>query len=659
MSRVRLTRSQIAVGAAAPTRVRLTRAAISAEAVTNNRVRILRAEVAVVQDVTVPGAVQADSFRLVSLTATVPGTVTAWSWRQTAGTALTLFGSTTNIVSFSGPPKVDPADYTLEVRALTSAGWTAWRASTVTVAAHPWWKRVNGVLVPLATEPDREQIVEVPPVGSSGSTETPPVVVPPVVEPPPVVVPGQTADTGLFFKRPTNFRGYARKSFGHFFPPYPISFDNKVPTADSYVNTYLNVNGIAAQVAEAGLLRDRPIPTQPKGTDYLVQNARQEIQWAMDGGHDGFLVDMLGDAGNTARMAALRTAAATYYPGLFYVIPMIDANSAAYGNASVTDPNTPANFIKLFKGQPFSYYLPDGRYVIGNFKVEGRTEAWWQSVRTAVGGPTAWLGVFLNYTGQGANYSTLLADAIAGSWGYGGDPIPISRAGSQATLAHSRGQKWIEGLNSQNNRPNQHWWEECGGTEAWRQSHLLALRGGAEYTQDVTWSDFSENGQTMPSVQNGHVLNDLGCYWKAWWKTGAPPAILRDALYVSHRNQFTTATPQFTSTAPMTQRRDRNGVTEPLNIVEVRSFLTAPAEITISMGAATPVVYTAPAGEFRATAPLALGTANVVARRSGVSVHSITTNVPVTASPVVQDLNYYRWSSLRPLDTYLTPLSHL
>lgn len=114
----------------------------------------------------------------------------------------------------------------------------------------------------------------------------------------------------------------------------------------------------------------------------------------------------------------------------------------------------------------------------------------------------------------------------------------------------------------------------------------------------------------------------------------------------------------------MTQRVDRNGFTTPQNIVEVRTFLTAARDVTVTQNRpnSTPVVttYTAPAGEFRkADIPLQYGTVTVTTANAGTTTATITTNVPTVSNPVVQDLGYYRWSSLRPTDTYLTPLSHL
>ena len=671
MTALRVYRSSIRTGAAAPVRLRVIRSSITVKPSSPVRLRVYRSSIAILPTVQAPATVTADSFQLVSVTATAPSAVTAWSWRQASGpTQLVLQSASTAIVSFTAPASLRPADYVLEVRALTAAGWTAWRQVKVTVARHPLWAATSqGVVYALGTPQDRDQLAAKPP-GDTGTTDPGPVV-PPVTG---------SATPGLWYKRPV-LQGLARKSFPHYFPPYPLSFNNEAADAGPYPGTYLKTTGIVDYADEGGLLRNRPFPEGPNSVgvanpfltarEFEVQNARKEIGWAIDGGHDGFMPDLLGLTGqNWNRILALINATERYYPGQFYVVPVIDANGG-HGNPLVngvrvlTDPLRTAENIRVFRNRKSSFYLPDGRFVVASFKAEGLPLDWTKTVLANVGGPSAYMGVFLDYAGKSPGYAEVLNGAIAGMWGYGGDPVPISRAGSQANLAHSRGQKWIEGLNGQNIRMNQHWWEEAAGTEAYKQSHLLLIRGGAEFSQPITWSDFSEGGETMPSVEAGFVLQDLSCFWLAEWKTGKKLPVLDDCLVVSHRGQFVTPACGYVypSTSPMTQRRDRNGVTEPLNIVEVRGFFRqAGNDVTISWSGAGPAPVTIPnvgAGEQRLTAPLGLGVCTVTAKRAGVTVASITTNLPVLDKPVVQNLNYRHWSSLRPLNTYLTPLSHV
>ena len=82
-----------------------------------------------------------------------------------------------------------------------------------------------------------------------------------------------------------------------------------------------------------------------------------------------------------------------------------------------------------------------------------------------------------------------------------------------------------------------------------------------------TWSDYTESTQVSPSYQNGYGYADLVAYhnihihsviniittihlvkvcdearyYVTWFKTGSPPAIVKEAIYYTHRNQKTDA----------------------------------------------------------------------------------------------------------------------
>ena len=631
------------------------------------RLRVLRSELTTLPGVVLPATVAADSFKLVSLVATMEdgSKPTSWQWEQTAGATLSTSGGGTSVLSFTAPPSTSAQTYTFRARAVIGGTFTDWTSSSVTVARHRLWYSQTG---PLETDLDRAQLTAVPPQPGE-STQTPPVDPGPVD--PTVPPPTGTPTAGLFFQLRTDLATFDRKSLPHLFPPYVQDFNNNGGT--TYETNYNKVNGSATYTPDGGFIRNRPIPVAPRptlaNTENLIRNAKLDIEAAIGAGHDGFFCEILGQSGgNYDRLTAYRSAAASY-PG-FLLVPMIDANGATgiavRGQTTPTvvakDPVAVANQMKLYLNLPSTYRLPNGRFLIATFKHEGNTAADWQAVLDNMGTPSALGGVFLDYTGKSPAYASQLALGFGGSWGYGGDPVPISRAGSQANLAHSRGQLWCEAINAQNVRPNQEWWEEAAGTEAFVQSWQLAIRTGADFAEDVTWSDYSEGGETQPSVQNGYALCDLGAYYRTKWKTGTYPTILRDAAYVSYRNQFVTPAGgyQFVSTTPMKQRVDRNGFTTPQDIVEVRTFCTAPRTVTVTQrppGAGADIVttYDAPKGEFRKTIPLQLGHVSVVVYNGTTPTTQIQPLIPVLNQPVNQDLNYYRFSSLRGTAGYFVP----
>ena len=94
---------------------------------------------------------------------------------------------------------------------------------------------------------------------------------------------------------------------------------------------------------------------------------------------------------------------------------------------------------------------------------------------------------------------------------------------------------------------------------------------------------------------------------------------------------------------PMANRRHRGSVasTDTVNIVEVLTYLTAPAQVTATVGGVAQATYTAPAGENVQTYPSAAGAApSVTITRSSVTVLSLTSPEAITATPVVQDMSY-------------------
>jgi hypothetical protein len=319
---------------------------------------------------------------------------------------------------------------------------------------------------------------------------------------------------------------------------------------------------------------------------------------------------------------------------------------------TIADPARVANTISQFAGRTSSY-LHEGKFLVGTYRPENQhlSVSWWQQVKdlclTNHGIDIAYAHAVQNYASSGATFAPITD--IASVWGVGSDPAIINASSNQATTARARGDKWMQPIQSQNIRPGMGWFDEAGNTGAFRAAWAKAIRENADFIQYVTWSDFSEGGQVVPSVQNGRVLGDLGAYYMTWWKTGVKPTILRDVIYLSHRNQLTTATPQYASTSPMTQRA-QTGRTTARNTIEVLTFFIAPATVTMINGANT-TTYTAPAGEFVQTVTMVNGAIAVSAARSGTTVASITSPIGCMASPPVQDFGYYRMSSLRPEDT--------
>ena len=434
-------------------------------------------------------------------------------------------------------------------------------------------------------------------------------------------------------------KGSSKKVFAHYFTPYPISIDNKPAARDYYDLQYLNPTGEGSKhAAYGGFLRERPLPRPADpSTNYLVNDMKTEVLRASNAGLDGFAVDILSISGyNWDRFKALLQAAPHADPN-FRIIIMPDSTASgvgagadAFAAAIAGIVNDPAYNKSLFR-------LKDGRLVVSPFYPEKQGAAWWQDwlriMKSRYGIDIAFVPCFLNY---GANANAFQSFSYGFSnWG-NRNPASNSNLSANITDAHHRGKIWMQPVSLQDTRPNQAIYDEANNSENLRVTWNAAIRG-ADWVQIPTWNDYSENAQISPSTHIGWGPLNISSYYLTRYKTGAAPTINRDVLYLSHRIQPHAATPTGRQTSLM---RLRTGSSPARDTVEVLSFLTAPATITVKVGNTTNT-YSAPAGVFAKTYPLRAGKVSAVAVRDSTTVAEVISPFPVVQAPPVQDLNYY------------------
>lgn len=456
---------------------------------------------------------------------------------------------------------------------------------------------------------------------------------------------GLEPSEGLFFALPDNLGSSEKKVFAHFFGPYPIVLTNETPANDYYARNFLTVNGESGvHAAYGGLLRDRPETNWPYASPFISTQMVDEITNAQAAGIDGFFVDILGSSGaNWDRYIALADVASAGYPG-FHVVPMIDANGSMAQNDGES---VAAARVNTLLSKASAYRLPDGRYMLGTFKAEGKTVTWWQNVISILGATygkqIAFVGVYNNIN-QAASYNGVPQYA-SGPWGPGADPNIFATHGDYAGPARARGEKVLSAVWPQDIRARNGLFDEARNTECLRAAWTRAIADNADIVQLCTWSDYSEGSQVQPSAMRGHVCADLSAYYITRWKTGAFPTILRDALYVSHRNQMADATITGGQTTFFTHwnRPNRSAFRES---VELLTFLTAPATVTVTIGAAN-YSYTAPAGMYAQTYPMQPGAVTAVATRASTEVARVNSPVTIRSSSGNQDRQYAMFSSIR------------
>jgi len=578
----------------------------------------------------------ADSGQTVTVQAHAPAGVTPsqWEWTQIAGPTVNLNGSggSRTVVA---PALLSDATLSYRVRALFGSAWSDPVTVDIQVAKNKWWvKKASGLTAATRYSPLNPIL---PPTGGGGGVDP---------------TPGPTT-AGLFFQMPSNIHDTTRKAFAHYFGPYPRSMDNANTEATDYYSRVFNnpyaTNSDSYGVWKdfGGYFRNRPIfRAHSSSPTWQVDDCKWDIQQAYAAGIDGFFCDLLGLSGSNydtyehlkTALRQLRAQDATY--NKFYVMAMIDANGA-----TATQTSTVAgNYVKSFSDT--SYYLPDGRMLWSCFKAEGKPESWWQGVAdylTGQGLPNVFIGVYNNYnlaTGYtGVSYGD-------GQWGFAGDPSVISHSSNQAATSHGRGKVYMQPIEAQDIRPRNQLFDEACNTESLRTSWNKAITQAADYVQFKTWSDYSENTEVAPSTASGWVHLDISSYYMAKWKTGTFPTIAADALYLSYRDNFSNSTPTGPQTEQM-QHWSRGSMSAVRDTVEVLSYLIAPADVTVTIGGVDHT-YTAPAGEHAQLFPLVAGDPpSATAVRSDATVASVTGTRQVQVAPLMDDKQYFRYSSLR------------
>ena len=457
----------------------------------------------------------------------------------------------------------------------------------------------------------------------------------------------------LPFDMPANgvLRGTARKVFAHYFPPFPISIDDQNPATDYYQRNFLTTGGEGGKhAAYGGFLRDRPLPRAPIGAGYKLVDLENEVRQAIAGGIDGFAVDIMQypSSTNLNQVTTTRTLmkAAEAVDPAFKIMIMLDmsAGGATKSQAEV------AAYVAELAASPAAYRLADGRLVLSAFKAEGHDATWWKSffslMKTQHGTTVAFLPTFLNEQLWASTFAPFSYGM--GNWGSRNpaynDPTTTTSTSPLGRVAkvHALGVKWMQPVSIQDERPNQGIYDEAQNTQNLRNTWQIARDSNAELVQIPTWNDYSEGAQLAPSARHGFGFLDISAYYLVWYKLGAPPTIVRDSVYLTHRTQPYAAPPSYPQKLLMKLR----GGSPARDTVEALSFLTAPGIITITVGGHT-TSCSAAAGVSSCLAPLSAGSISVAVTRGGATVASLTSPNQVTATPYVQDLQYVAASSGR------------
>ncbi|MBD7919250.1 hypothetical protein H9657_13315 [Cellulomonas sp. Sa3CUA2] len=436
--------------------------------------------------------------------------------------------------------------------------------------------------------------------------------------------------------------GGAKKVWAHYFPPYPISLDNRPADEDYYTRNYLDPAGEGSKFADVGgLLRDRPLPRSPLSGDWALHDMTAEVEQARSAGIDGFTVNVLGITGaNWDRTLDLVEAAER--TGGFTVVPNIDTNASGVE----AGPTRLAAAIAPLLRSSAAERLPDGRVVLSSFKAEGKSVEWWSELFRTLeqehGVRVAFTAVLLDSSSANMEAFAPISWALS-NWG-ARNPGKARAAADYAARAHALGVRWMAPVAVQDVRPTQGIYDEAANTETLEATWRNAVDDGADLVQLITWNDYSESTSFAPSAAHGWTFLDVSGYYQSEFKSGAVPTVTQDALYVTHRVHAVDS--RVTQQSDLATVRSDANATEPRDTVEVLSFLTAPADVTVTVGGRQQTVRVG-AGVSRTTVPLATGEVSAVARRNGATIAHVSSPFTVVSRPEVQDLQYYGVASLR------------
>ena len=461
-----------------------------------------------------------------------------------------------------------------------------------------------------------------------------------------VVIFGHTTTTPnplpLDLPTQTVLKNSPRKVFANYFPLLPISLDNRDSSVDHYATQYLDPNGENGNwSAVGGILRERPLPRAvDPSPDWQLKDMKTEVSRATGAGLDGFIYDMLALDGPIWDRLQLMMQAASAVDPYFKIMLMPDGNAPP----TTGDPHRLAAKIASIANSTTLYRLNDGRLVISPFRPEVQGAPWWSAfvniMQTTYGIPVAFVPCFLDYQANATAFEPF-------SYGFAnwGDRSSIPETSTHLTAlrndAHRRGKIWMQPVSIQDNRPRRELYWEANNTENLRATWAAAI-SGADWVQLVTWNDYTENTQFSPSTHIGWGPLDIASYYLAQFKQGVAPRIVRDVVYVSHRIQSHALVP-----TNQTQLMNLSPYSSPArDTVEVLSFLERDAGVTVNIGGEE-YQYSAPAGVFAQTLPLAPGNIDVHVTRSGRLVTEVESKFPIELTRMTQDLQYYFFSSGR------------
>ena len=466
----------------------------------------------------------------------------------------------------------------------------------------------------------------------------------------------------------------------HYVPWYPISPNDTKPkslggSGDEYDLTW---GPTGSGSAYGGIVRDRPLPRNPRGASFRALDMYDEIKRMADGKIDVCIIDYVSYPGtsteNYNNINRLFTASDQVYADTgkrVWIMPMPDGLGSATNSQTA---NALADTYGAWLSQAGLFYYGGGpALTVPVYNPEKYSNAaysdriaYWNAFKSRMSGTwgttvNLWFCWVSDWTSTSTGAGSPLGAVAWGLSRWGDrDDVATKTANNNnrnaPSYSHSKyGKPWMHFIAPGDNRPNDtkdaagyRWWESRG-SRTLENTWMAAIDATAytEMLQQTTWNDFAESAHLCPTPQQGYSLVDLNTYWLHKWKTGSFPVIVRDGLYLFHRKHphglgsFTGSQSRFGLLA---------GSTTAVNEVEVLAFAKSAATLELLVNGAVTQSTSITTGMNRVNWSLpASGVLSARMTRSGTVVPGTvaTSNVTLGAAQQIDNFCYLAFSSLR------------
>jgi hypothetical protein len=393
----------------------------------------------------------------------------------------------------------------------------------------------------------------------------------------------ETPASAFPFARPSvaAMAASTRKVFIYYFPFFLISMDNQPITSDHWAIHYMRRSGEGGKYTSAGgFVRERPLPAGPWNSPFWREvDEAIDVLRAQATGADGFGVGIQ-QAGSGATFEISRGIcdAASHVAPAFRIFPEPDGGVLRNVPAQLM-----AKTIAAYNDCSASLRLPNGHMLLAPFAPQNEPVEYWGSVLDELRGVGV-IADFIPVLLDPGRFAEAFGPISAGMsfWGFRDPQLMTSVAGRQMIgKVRLAAPLWMQPVTPQDFRPKDTMFWEARNTETFRTAWMAAIEGRAQYVHLITWNDYSEGTEIAPSSGTQFLFYDLTAYYTAWFKTGQPPPILRDAIYYSHRNQI--FRPDYPPVPGDTPFR-RFGATPVSNDIEMIAMLVRPATLEIDIG---------------------------------------------------------------------------